>query len=265
MKMNKVAVITGASSGIGYETALSLLRSGCIVYDFSRHDSNHPGLRHITCDVSNECQYYEAINAVYCKEGHIDILINNAGFGISGAAEFTNNDDAKRLLDVNLFGVVNGCKAVIPIMRNQRSGRIINISSVAAPIAIPFQVWYSVSKSSISTYTAAVQNEVRPFGISMCAVMPGDICTSFTDSRRKDFSGDDVYGGRIAKSVAVMERDERNGMSPKAAGFYIASIALRKNIKPEYAIGFKYKVFVFLARLIPCRIKNYIIGRIYAK
>ena len=117
----------------------------------------------------------------------------------------------------------------------------------------------------MSTYTAALANEVRPFGITLCAVMPGDIRTGFTAAREKSPAGDDVYGGRIARSVAVMERDEQNGMDPAVAGRYIASLALRKSVKPEYAIGVQYKFLSVLAKLLPSRLKNRIIGMLYAK
>lgn len=264
MKMTEIAIVTGGSSGIGRETALALAAQGCRVYELSRRDTAVSGVTHIPCDVSDEAQFRAAVQTVLDAEGHVDILINNAGFGISGAAEFTDNTDAKRLLDVNLFGMVNGCKAVIPIMRAQGRGRIVNLSSVAAPIAIPFQVWYSVSKAAVSTYTAAVQNEVRPFGISMTAILPGDIRTGFTVAREKSPAGDDIYSGRISRSVAVMEHDEQTGMEPAFAGRYIAHIALKKRVKPEYAIGFKYKLIVVLARLIPNGPKNRIIGKLYA-
>ena len=261
----KVAVVTGGSSGIGLQTALALKAHGCTVYEFSRRaPAGDRGIAHISCDVSDEAAFRAALADVAAREGRLDILVNNAGFGISGAAEFTENADAKRLLDVNLFGVVNGCRAALPIMRAQGGGRIVNLSSVAAPCAIPFQVWYSVSKSAVSTYTAALANEVRPFGVTLCAVMPGDIRTGFTAAREKKSVGDDVYGGRIAKSIAMMEHDEQTGMSPEVAGRYIASLALRRSVKPEYAIGAKYKFFVILARLLPCRLKNRIIGMMYA-
>lgn len=261
----KVAVVTGGSSGIGLQTALALKAHGCTVYELSRRaPAEDRGIAHVACDVSDEAAFRAALAAVAEKEGRLDILVNNAGFGISGAAEFTENADAKRLLDVNLFGVVNGCRAALPIMRAQGGGRIVNLSSVAAPCAIPFQVWYSVSKSAVSTYTAALANEVRPFGVTLCAVMPGDIRTGFTAAREKKSVGDDVYGGRIAKSIAMMEHDEQTGMSPEVAGRYIASLALRRSVKPEYAIGAKYKFFVILARLLPCRLKNRIIGMMYA-
>ena len=263
--MRKIAIVTGGSSGIGRETALALKARGCTVYEFSRHDAAVPGVEHVQCDVSSEEQFHAAVQTVVEREGRVDILVNNAGFGISGAAEFTDNAQAKKLLDVNLFGMVNGCKAVTAQMRKQGGGRIVNLSSVAAPCAIPFQVWYSVSKAAVTTYTAALANELRPFGITLTAVMPGDIRTGFTAAREKSPVGDDVYGGRIARSVATMEHDEQTGMDPAFAGKYIASLALRKSVKPEYAIGFKYKFLSCLAKLLPCRLRNYIIGLMYAK
>ncbi len=265
MTTNKIAVVTGGSSGIGLETAKALRARGCTVYEFSRHDAHTEGVTHVQCDVTDEARFAEAVREIAERDGRIDVLVNNAGFGISGAAEFTENAQAKKLLDVNLFGMVNGCKAVLPIMREQGGGRIVNLSSVAAPCAIPFQVWYSVSKAAVSTYTAALANEVRPFGITLTAVMPGDIRTGFTAAREKNPAGDDVYGGRIAKSVAVMEHDEENGMDPAFAGRYIAALALRKSVKPEYAVGFKYKFLAVLAKLLPCRLRNRIIGLLYAQ
>lgn len=260
----KVAIVTGASSGIGKETALALINKGYKVYGLSRHDGNTEGIHHIDCDVSLEEQVFSAISTITEKEGHIDILINNAGFGISGATEFTKNEDAKHLLDVNLFGVVNGCRAVIPVMRNQGHGRIVNISSVAAVIPIPFQTWYSVSKSAIRTYTSALQCEVKPFGISLCTAMPGDISSGFTAAREKSESGDEVYGDRIRKNVGRMENDEMTGMSTETAGEMIAKIATKKKVKPEYALGFQYKLVCVLERFLPNRFKAFVISKMYA-
>lgn len=260
----KIAIVTGGTSGIGRETALALQKRGCKVYILSRHPAQLPGMTHLCCDVADERQVQEATERIWEKEGRIDILVNNAGFGISGAAEFTKNEDAQRLLNVNLFGVVNGCKAVIPRMRQQGSGRIVNVSSFAALTPIPFQSWYSVTKAAVSAYTAALRNEVAPFGITTCAVLPGDICTGFTAAREKTAVGDEVYHGRIARSVAVMERDEQNGMQPEKAGEFIASAALRRRVKPEYVIGASYRALSLLVRLLPCRLKSRIIGRMYA-
>lgn len=262
--MEKVAIVTGGSSGIGLCTARALRAKGCRVYEFSRREAVHPeGIIHITADVTEETAVAAAVEQVVAETGSVDILICNAGFGISGAAEFTDNRDAKRLLDVNLFGMVNAVKAVVPIMRKQGGGRIVCLSSVAAPISIPFQAWYSVSKAAISSYAAALREEVRPFGISVCAILPGDIRTGFTAAREKSPVGDDVYNGRITRSVAVMEKDEQNGMAPEKAGQFICGIALRKNVKPYYAIGFLYSCAVMLSRLLPSRLLSWIVGRIY--
>ena len=261
---NKVVIVTGASSGIGRQTALALRDMECIVYDFSRRDIPAENVRHISVDVTNENAVIQAVDAVAKSEGGIDAVINCAGFGISGAVEFTTLEAAKSQFDVNFFGMVNVNKAAIPHLRKS-GGRIVNISSVAAAAHIPFQTYYSASKAATESYTCALANELKAFGISVTAIQPGDICTEFTQARQKSFDGDDVYGGRIARSVSGMEKDEQKGMSPEFAGRYIAKITLKKNVKPIYAIGFSYKVLSTLCKVFPCGIRNAIVGMLYAK
>ena len=217
-------------------------------------------------DVTSEDSVRAAVAQVMDAEGRIDILVNNAGFGISGAIEFTSTTDAKSLFDVNFFGMVNMNRAVIPIMRQAGRGRIVNLSSVAAPVPIPFQAYYSATKASVNAYAMALANELRPFGITVCAVMPGDIHTGFTAARRKVSEGDDIYGGRISRSVARMEHDEQTGMDPAKAGAYIAKVALReRSHHPLYAIRADYKFFVFLSKILPAQALNRLIYAIYAK
>lgn len=263
--MNKVAIVTGGNSGIGSFTAKALHERGCTVYEFSRRNIPNENIIHITCDVTDEKAVNAAVNEVVSREGRVDILVNCAGFGISGAVEFTALDSAKKQFDVNFFGTVNVTKAVLPVMREKECGRIINISSVAAVAHIPFQTYYSASKAAIESYTCALANEVKPYGITVTAIQPGDICTPFTEARAKSFEGDDVYGGRIARSVEGMEKDEKKGMSPDFAGRYIAKIAFKKNVKPIYAIGFSYKFLSTLCKVFPCGIRNRVIGMLYAK
>ncbi len=261
----KIVIITGANSGIGRATADALLKKNCIVYDFSRRDLAAEGAKHIKVDVTAENNVISAVQDVYEKEGRIDIVINCAGFGISGAVEFTALEDAKAQFDVNFFGMVNVNKAVIPYMRENGGGRIVNISSVAAVAHIPFQTYYSASKAAVESYTCALVNELKPFNISVVAIQPGDICTEFTRARKKTFEGDDIYNGRISKSVAGMERDEQKGMKPETAGNYIAKIVLKQSVKPIYAIGASYKFVCMLCKLFPCRFRNWVIGLLYAK
>ena len=263
--MGKIAIVTGGSGGIGRCTAQELYKAGCTVYELSRHEKAAESVIHLTADMTDEAQVRKAVREVLKREGRIDILVNNAGFGISGAAELTTSKDAHDQLELNLFGMDNATKAVLPAMRRQRSGRIVCMSSIAGILPIPFQLWYSVSKAAINAYVLALQNEVRPYGITVCAVMPGDIASGFTDARKKSAEGDDVYGGRIARSVAVMEKDERGGMSPAYAGAYVAKMALKEHSKPMVALGSTYKGVAILAKVLPRRLSNWIIGLIYAK
>lgn len=261
----KIAVVTGGSSGIGFCTARALRNAGCIVYELSRREFSCESIRHLSVDVTDEQGVQAAIAHIAAETGKIDILVNCAGFGISGAVEFTALSDAKEQFDVNFFGMVNVTKAVLPLMREKGGGRIVNISSVAAVAHIPFQTYYSATKAAIESYTCALANEVKPFGISVTALQPGDICTGFTAARKKTIAGDEVYGGRISRSVAGMERDEQKGMSPEFAGNYIAKIALQKRVKPIYTVGFGYKCLSVLCKVLPCRLRNWIVGLLYAR
>ncbi len=261
----KTAIVTGGSSGIGKAVASHLAQAGVKVYEFSRRDAENGAVIHVGCDVTDEISVQNAVDTVLSAEGSIDILVNCAGFGISGAIEFTDTEDAIKQLDVNFYGTVRVTKAVLTHMRKAGCGRIVNISSVAGPIPIPFQAFYSASKAAINDYTMALANEIRPYGVSVCAIQPGDIASGFTAAREKTVIGDEEYGGRISRSVQVMEHDEQNGMSPDRAGAYIAKIALRKHVKPLYAIGGQYKLFAVIMKILPCRLSNWILGLIYAK
>lgn len=266
MSDHRVAVVTGGTSGIGRATALALRDAGCTVYELSRRAEGVEDLRHIAADVTDESAVRAAVAQIMAEAGHIDILVNNAGFGISGAVEFTPSEEAKALFNVNFFGMVNMNRAVVPLMRAAGHGRIVNLSSVAAPVPIPFQTYYSATKAAVNAYTMALANELRPFGVTVCAVMPGDIRTGFTAARRKLGEGDDVYQGRISRSVARMEHDEQTGMDPAKAGAYIASVALRRGSRhPLYAIRFDYKFFAFLAKILPARFLNWLIYQLYGK
>ena len=158
----------------------------------------------------------------------------------------------------------NAVRAVLPHMRAQGGGRIVCMSSIAGILPIPFQLWYSVSKAAIDAYVLALQNEVRPFGISCCAVLPGDIRSGFTSARRKTPEAG-AYGERVARSVAKMEHDEETGMSPESAGAYVAKVALMRRSAPMKALGVPYKAAAMAAKLLPRRVSNYIVGRMYAK
>ena len=261
---NKVAIVTGGTSGIGRATALALQADGWTVYELSRRAVGKADVRHIVADITKEETLAAAVAQVMEAEGRIDLVVNNAGFGISGAIEFTTTEEAQRLFDANFFGMVRMNRCVVPIMHRQGGGRIINLSSVAAPVAIPFQAYYSAAKAAINAYSSALRCEVAPFGIDVCAVMPGDLKTGFTAAREKNVRGDTEYGGRISRSVSRMEHDEQTGMPPEKAAAFLCRVALRRRTKPLYAIGPQYSAAVLLGRLLPCRLVSWIVSKLYA-
>ena len=261
----KTVAVTGGSSGIGLATAKMFAENGCEVYEFSRSGNDNGNIKHIHCDVTDENSVKEAFAEVIRRSGKLDILVNNAGFGISGAAEFTSLEQAKKQFEVNFFGTVACSNEAVKYMRKNGGGTIVNVSSLAAPLSIPFQAFYSASKAAVNSLTLAMANELRPFGIKVCAVMPGDVKTGFTSAREKSTDGDELYSGVLQKSVSTMEHDEQNGMSPEAIANKIYKLASARNPKPLSTVGAQYKFLVSLAKVLPVRAVNRIIGMIYAK
>ncbi len=263
--MIRTAVVTGEGSGIGKACAEALVKEGYTVYGLSRTDRGVAGVKHIGCDVTDTSALKAAFAQIKDESGAVGLLVTCAGMGVSGAVEFIGEEDTKRQFEVNLFGTLNTVRAALPYMRKNQSGRIIMISSVAAEYSIPFQVYYSMSKASINSLAAGLANEVRQFGISVCALMPGDIKTGFTGSRIKAHEGDDIFGGAITRSVAVMERDEQNGMPPEAIAKKVVALSKKKKVSPLYTAGAAYKLMVFAKRILPAAAVNRIVGMLYIK
>ncbi|MDO4492836.1 MAG: SDR family NAD(P)-dependent oxidoreductase [Clostridia bacterium] len=265
MQPNPIAVVTGGSSGIGRATVTALQEKGCCVFALSRRAQGTPeGATHIQCDITSDASVQAAVASVLEAAGRIDILVNCAGAGIAGAVEFTDTAAAKFQFDILFHGTDRMCRAVLPHMRKNGGGHIVNVSSVAAVAPIPFQTYYAAAKAAVDSYTMALANEVRPFGIRVCAVLPGDIKTGFTAARVSECKGDDVYNGRIRKGIATMEKDEENGMDPAVVGRAIAKAALQNNPRPLQTVGFSYKAAVLLVKLLPARAANFILRKLYA-
>lgn len=260
--MQKTAVITGSSDGIGKETARKFLSENWNVINLSRRPSDLEGIINIETDVTNSENVVSSFAEIEKRFGKIDLLVNNAGFGISGAVEFTDIKDAKKQFDVNFFGAVSCIKSAIPLLRKTK-GRIINISSAASIFAIPFQAFYSATKASVDILTMALKNELKQWGISVCALRLGDVKTSFTSVRKKSCDGDDVYGGMIGRSVAVMENDEKNGMPPEFIADAVYKAATRKNQPTISTVGVKYKLLTAVNAVMPKDLINSIIAMIY--
>ena len=258
----KTVVITGGSSGIGKATAEVFAKRGWRVFEWSRSGQSTDRVTHIPCDVTKPEQTKAAVAQVLAQTEQIDVFISNAGYGISGAVEFTTPEDAHRQMEVNFFGALNSVQAVLPHMRERKAGRIIFTSSVAAILSIPYQSFYSASKAAINALALALQNEVREFGIYVSVLMPGDVSTGFTAARKKSEEGMDAYG-HIHNAVATMEKDEQRGMSPRKMAQQLYRIATRRCPAPQYVGGFSYAVLCFLDRLLPKRLVNWIVAQCY--
>lgn len=259
---NRVVVITGASGGIGLAAARLFVEKGSKVYGLSRKPYDSGKVTFIPCDISDEKSVKTAFGEIYSREGRIDLLINNAGFGISGAVEFTDMADAKRQFDVNFFGMLACANAALPRMRID-GGMIINVSSVAGITPIPYQALYSASKAAINSVTRALACEVHPFPVNVTALMPGDIKTGFTAARKKELRGGDIYK-RMERSISRMERDERNGMPPESIAKRLYSISKKKKPKPLYSCGLFYKLVCSIEGLLPVRFVTWALRILYS-
>lgn len=263
MTGKKTAVVTGASSGIGFAVCERLLRQGFTVYGLSRRGTAPDGCTGICADVTESGTVSRAIDDIISAEGHIDVLVAAAGYGISGPVEFTGDDEAERQMNVNFLGQFRCIRSVLPYMRERGEGVIVSVSSVAGIMAIPYQSFYSASKAALNSLILSLRNEVREFGVKVCAVLPGDTATGFTDAREKNLTGDGVYGNS-GSAVSAMEKDERSGMSSDSVAKVICRAACAKNPAPMYIAGGKYKLFGFLFRILPSRFAYWIIGKMYS-
>lgn len=210
--MQKVAVVTGASKGIGKCIAQRLAEEGYFVYGLARSEGKAEGVHYLSCDVSDEERVKEIFEQIISETSQIDLLVNNAGIGISGAVEFTTSADMKHLFEVNLYSSIYCTQQVIDIMRKNGGGRVIFISSLGAPFVIPFQTLYSASKAALNALIEGLSMELAQFHIEVCGIMPGDRKSSF--QRMKNQLGDDIYHGAIHYAVSKMEMSEANGAAP---------------------------------------------------
>ncbi len=184
--MGKVILITGASSGIGKDTALNLIKEGHIVYGAARRISKmkdivEAGGHSIKMDILSNEDIDRAVDQVISEQNRIDVLVNNAGYGLWGAVETISIDEAKRQFDVNIFGLAYLTKKVIPLMRNQKSGKIINMSSMGGKVYTPFGAWYHATKYALEGWSDCLRIELKDFGIDVILIEPGVIKTEFQD------------------------------------------------------------------------------------
>ena len=262
---SKVILITGASSGIGKASANYLAEQGNIVFGTSRFPGSYPNpenFKMLQMDITDNPTIEAAVEQIVREQGRIDVLINNAGFGIAGAAEDTSIVKGKEQFDTLFFGAVRLINKVLPLFRNQNSGLIINISSIGGLIGLPYQAYYSAAKFAIEGYTEALYKELRPTNIKTVLIEPGDFNTEFTSKRqiiRKSKQSDS-----FSKTLKVIEDDEQNGKDPIKIAQLIHKIIENKKPKLRYIVGsFHQKLAAFLKRILPNRLFDWIIMKHY--
>jgi len=260
---SRVALVTGSSSGFGLACAVALAARGLRVYGTSRRaDLPAPGgpvdgVMMIPMDVRDADSVQAAVDFLMSRQGRIDVLVNNAGFGLSGAVEDTSSEEALQQLQTNFFGVHRVCRAVLPVMRAQGSGLIVNIGSIAGRIALPFEGLYSASKHAVAALSDALRMEVAPFGIRVTLLEPGDFRTDFTANRVRSAaaqSPESPYGSRFHRAVGVAEADERNGADPRELARLVTGLIDRAAVRPRYLLGPHSQTFLTRIRcLLPDR------------
>lgn len=269
-----VVLVTGASSGIGKACAETLFARGCRVYGTSRHAPRAvveapgpdlaPLLRMIPLDVTSDASVDAAVGVVLACEGRLDAVVNCAGYGIAGAAESTTVEEAREQFETNFFGTARVCRAVLPVMRQQGSGRILNISSIAGRVGVPFQAFYSASKFAIEGFTEALRMEVAPFGIGVVVIEPGDFRTGFTAARRMAREASEPYHDAQTRALGVMENDETHGATPEAVGRLVYRVITTGSPGVRYSVGpVLERLTLVVQRLLPARLFAWMIAKYY--
>jgi short-subunit dehydrogenase len=254
--MKKVILITGISSGFGKQTARLLSEKGHIVYGTVRRNTvSDTPVKYLTMDLTDINSIKYAVSSVVEKEGRIDVLINNAGMHTGGPIETSPIENIKLQMDTNFLGMVHITREVLPIMRKQRGGTIINFSSIGGLMGLPFQAFYSASKFAIEGFSEALRMEVNRFNIKIILINPGDFRTSNSANRRNFLapSGiDDPYFEQYKTTMAVIENDEANGWAPEVLAKKIAKIVENNNPLQRYIIGsFEQKLAIVLKYILP--------------
>lgn len=247
----KVIVITGSSSGIGETLSNYLLEKGHIVYGLSRTKQDKIKFHHIATDVTNQENVILSIKQILKETGRIDVLINNAGVGMLGAVEDVRKEDFDRLINVNVYGVIYTMQAVLPIMREQKSGHILNVSSIASNNGLPFRGFYSASKSVVDRLVESARLENRNTGVEITTLNFGDIQTPIAESRIKS-TVSAFYKKRYDQLLKTIDHEVDQGTKPQELCPIIENLIHKKNLKPHYYIGKRMQRFsVTLKRILP--------------
>tara|TARA_B100000686_G_C16762362_1_gene959508 strand:+ start:1216 stop:2055 length:840 start_codon:yes stop_codon:yes gene_type:complete len=277
MTMEKIAVVTGSSSGIGFETALALARQGHFTYATMRDldkaeeikkiaDNEKLSLKIIELDVDNEQSAENAIKSIIEEKGRIDVLVNNAGWGIWGTAEDVSLEEFREQFETNFFSVVRMIQKVAPIMRKQGSGDIVNISSVAGRIGFPVSTAYISSKFALEGLSESIRFELGQFGVNVIIIEPGVIKTKFFDSMKTAKKADegDTYRDITLKVITGVKMMAEMGTPPKEVANVIIKAINDEKPLPRYVVGNDAMMFLEAKKMkTDIEFENYLKKELY--
>ena len=244
-------IITGTSTGIGFALAEYFGKKGHQVYGLSRKNTESEFFKTIPTDITDHSQVENAISEILKAEKRIDLLINNAGMGMVGAVEDSKKEEILKLFNLNLVGAVQMMTGVLPKMREQKSGKIINVSSIGSEMGLPFRGFYSASKSALDKVTEAMRYEVYPWNIHVCSLHLGDIKTNIAENRVKT-KVSEPYKNVFDKVYALMNSHVGEGTEPMDVAVYIDGLLGKSKWKAHYYFGkFGQKIGVPLKWILP--------------
>ncbi|MDX1277875.1 SDR family oxidoreductase [Oceanihabitans sediminis] len=256
--MSKVVLITGGSSGIGKSIGTFLTEKGYIVYGTSRNPKNYSdsSLKLIALDVTKSESISTAVDTVIKAEGRLDVLINNAGVGITGPIEEIPEAEIKANFETNFFGPINVIKAVLPQMRKQQGGLIINITSIAGYMGLPYRGVYSASKGALEILTEAFRMEIKDFNIEMTNLAPGDFATNIASGRfHAPVLENSPYFIPYGNTLKLMDEHVDNGKDPLLMAKAVYKVMNTAKPKVHYKVGeFMQKFSIVLKRILPDRV-----------
>lgn len=252
-KTSGVALVTGASSGIGRATAKALQAAGYRVFGTSRRPASDSvdGVTMLACDVTDDASVAKLVDDVLAKAGRIDLLVNNAGIGLLGGAEESSPAQARTLFEVNVFGVLRMTNAVLPAMRRQGGGRIVNVSSVLGLIPAPYSALYASTKHAIEGYSESLDHELRTFGIRVVLVEPAYTRTSFEENLVKPDRLLGAYDAARAGMNEVLRKAIETGDAPEVVAAAVLEAATASTPKSRYAAGKMARQVSLLRRFVP--------------
>lgn len=263
-----ICLVTGGTSGIGEAIAKGLAANGHKVYASGRNPTQEKvsdNFSYIKMDVQSDSSVQSAIQKIIDLEGRIDIIVNSAGLGIAGPIEETPINSIQNVFDTNFYGIVRICQSALPFMRAQRSGLIINISSIASEMGLPFRGYYSASKAAVDVFTETLRMEIEPFNVKACTVQPGDYNTNISKNRSEvDCSTDSVYYETYQKVRNLVNEEVGTSGDPKDVSKKILEIINNKNPSVKYKVGpFIQVLATFAKKVLPQKLFEYLIMRNY--